>query len=383
MSFIPLSKADVDTLEKEKREIARRRKEEAARKKVFFNDKQRQMGVDVDFIAQQIGQKQATKSAAKEQDVQYRRTVESFVEKLSVLDADRVKYHQQKKYEVGQFQKNTSVKDSDTWDLNDPDRIKNAVPPRTADTQQIPSCAVQKFDGEDLSINERVKKQQKELKQWCDALVDEKKRNADQQQKEILDYVQRRDGCLEQLERVQVNKAVQQKQDSVHCANANLVQRAQKSSREQEVKDVESVKAQKEVEQMLKSEFLNETWDSTVRVGQENRNRFIPYAFKGFSQEQKQAILNEQSQQIEGHLEEAQKVKRKEEEYHREQQSYGRKAVLQLRNAQRLKQQRSSQLAATHKTQIVETNEKTADLNNVYANKVTPDFYQQFGTSTR
>ena len=265
-------------MEKEKREIERRRREEAARKKIYFNDKERQMGVDADFIATQITDKQKVKAAAKEEDIQYRKKVESFVDKLAVLDADRLKYQQTKTYEVGQIQKNTSVKDCDTYDLNDPDRIKNAVPPRTNDTQDIPSCAAQKFDGEDLSKNDRVKKQQVEVKQWCDALVDEKQKHIVSEKKDIMDYVQQRDTALAQLEKVEANKAVQGKQHSIQCANANLVQRAQKVSREADAKQTASTKAQAEVAQMLKSQFLNEDWDSTLRHGQENR--FIPYNFK-------------------------------------------------------------------------------------------------------
>merc|ERR1712025_1296590 len=142
------------------------------------------------------------------------------------------------------------------------------------------------------------------------------------------------DHALAQLQQVEANKAAQEKQHSIQCSNANLVQRAEKMSREEDAKQVASSKAEKEVTQMLKSQFLNETWDSTVRQGQENR--FIPYNFKGFSQEQKQAILNKQSEQIESHLESAKEAKKEEAEYHREQQEYGRKALLQLRNAQRL-----------------------------------------------
>jgi len=381
MSFIPLSKADVDNLEKEKREIQRRRREEAARKKIFFNDKQRQMGVDSDFIAQQIADKQKVKAAEKEEDKKYRQTVESFVDKLAVLDADRNQYHKSKAFEVGQFQKNSSVKDCDTWPLNDPDRIKNDVPPRTEDTQDIPSCALQKFDGEDLSKNDRIKRQQSELKQWCDSIVAEKQRNIAAEKKEIMDYVQQRDQCLDRVGDVEASKRTQEKLHSVQCANSNLVQRAEKVSREEAAQNVEAEKAQKEVAQMLESQFLNETWNSTLRSGQENR--FIPYNFKGFSQEQKQAILNTQSEQIKQREEVVKGQEKREEDYHREQQEYGRKALLQLRNAQRLKTQRKSELADTHKTQIVETQDKTEELNAVYANKVTPEFFKQFGTSTR
>jgi len=387
MSFIPLSKADVDILEKEKREIERRRREEADRKKRFFNDKERQMGVDADFIATQVVDKQKVKDAEKAEDVAYRKKVESFVDKLAVLDADRLKYQQTKAYEVGQIQKNSSVKDCDTYYLNDPDRIKNAVPPRTADDQDIPSCAVQKFDGEDLGIKDRVKSQQKELKKWCDEIVDEKQQAQSAEKKDVMDYVQQRDQALAQLEKVETNKAMAEKQHSIQCANANLVQRAEKVSREEQAVQNESDRAQKEVAQMLKSQFLNETWDSTLRCGPETgskeKGRFIPYNFKGFSQEQKQAIINQQSEQIQQHAQSAKAAQDKENAYCQEQQQYGRQALLQLRNAQRLKLQRKSELADTHKTQIVETQDKSEEMNSVYANKVTPDFYKQFGTSTR
>jgi len=381
MSFIPLSKADMDILEKEKREIERRRKEEAARKKIFFDDKQRRMGVDTDAIAQQIREKEEVKVAAKEEDKQYRHTVESFVEKLSVLDADRVRYHQQKAYAVGQHQKNTSVKDSDTFYLNDPDQTKKDVPPRTEDAQEVPSCALQKFDGEDLAKNERIKSQQAELRKWCQQIEAEKHEHSAAEKESVQKYVEERDAALKRMEAVEANKRAQGKQSSVRCAKANLQQMAEKESREEDARRNEATAAEIEVEQMVKSKFLNETWDSTVRSG--DGKRFIPYNFKGFSQEQRQSILDEQSAQIKDHLLTAKQLEQKEQDYNEEQVEYARKALLQLRNAQRLKQQNSTELAATHKAQITETHQKTEQLDAVYANKVTPAFFDQFGTSTR
>merc|ERR1719491_2822317 len=97
---------------------------------------------------------------------------------------------------------------------------------------------------------------------------------------------------------------------------------------------------------MMASEFLNETWDSTTRAG--NDKRFIPYNFKGLSQAQKQAILDKQRSQIADNAQRSQDKKDEDEAYYQEQQEYSRKALLQTRQAQRLKLERSTDLFKTH-----------------------------------
>ena len=378
MSFIPLSKADIDNLEKQKREISRRRCAEAERKKYFFDEKKRNWGVDVEFIAKQINDKKAAKQAEIKKDEEYGHTIDSFVDKLTNLNEQRSKFYKQRKYEVGQFQKNTKATDCDTFDLNDPKILKKHQPPRTNDTDKIPSCAIQKFDGEDLRIKERIKKQQKEVQNWCQQIINEKKENLKNEQQLIKKYVEERNNYLNELENVENAKKEQQKQNTVLCANANKITAA--IPREKMYKEWQESLAEKEIKQMLKSQFLNESWDSTLR--KDNKQRFIPYNFKGFSQNQRQQILNTQSSQIKDKIEHQKYLKKQEMDYYKQQQEYQRKSLLQLRNAQRLKQQRKQQLKQ-QQVQIGDFKQRVTDINKLYENKVTPDFFQQFQTTTR
>jgi len=381
MSFIPLSKADVDILEKEQREIERRRREEAQRKQRIFDDKKRSMGVDAAFIQKQIDEKAQARKDKVAEDKAYRSKVESFVDKLAVLDDDRNKYYKQRTHAVGQHQKHSSVKDCDTFYLNDPDMVKKDAPPRTMDDQVVPSCALQKFDGEDLAIGARVKSQQKELREWCSDIIQEKAHNKQADKAAVAQYVEDRGAHLQHLADVESSKQQQRKQSSIACSKVNLEQKAEKQERDTSAQQHRASESKKEVANMMASEFLNETWESTTRAG--NDKRFIPYNFKGLSQEQKQAILDKQASQIADNVQRTKEKKDQDEAYYQEQQQYSRQALLQLRNAQRLKQERSAELFKTHETQIVETQQKTHDQNQVYANKVTPDYFEQFGTSTR
>jgi len=381
MSFIPLSKADVDILEKEQREIERRRREEAERKQRIFDDKKRSMGVDAAFIQTQIDEKaQARKDKVTEGRAD-RAKVESFVEKLTVLNDERNAFFKERTHGVGAHQKNSSVRDCDTFDLNDPEMVKKDAPPRTTDDQTVPSCALQKFDGEDLAMGARVAKQQKEVREWCAQIIREKQTHRESDAAAVAEYVAQRNAHLEHLDGVDSSTRQQRKASSMACSAANLAQSAEREHREASARQSEAAQCSAEVAQMMASEFLNETWASTTRA--DDATRFIPYNFKGLSQAQRQAILDAQATQQKDNAQRTEQAKDEDEAHFAEQQRFARKALLQMRQAQRLKQQRSAELFATHENQIEETKRKTQAQNDVYANKVTPAYFEQFGTSTR
>eukprot|EP01083_Nonionella_stella_P099151 278797_1 len=381
MSFLPLSKADIDKLEKEKREIERRRKAESERRKYFFDDKKRCLGMDTEFIQKQMNDKQSAKQKQINADKEYRNEVESFVDKLSILNADRARYYKQKSYAVGQYQKNTSKQDTDTWDLNDPQKITKDTPPRVNDTQSIPSCALQKFEGEDLNLSERIKRQQTELQTWCKQIINEKEGNKKNADECMMQYVKERDEYLQKLRDVEKETNNKRRTDCVDCANSNVTQNSEKQCREDTQRKVDQDGSKQEIDYQMNSQFLNETWDSTLR--NDNEKRFIPYSFKGFSQTQRQNILNQQSKQIEDNLKYAQYLKQKDQEFHKQQEHYSRQTLLQLRNMQRLKQQRDKELAQSHAAQVTEFEQKAQQNKENDAKPDSGYFYQQFQTSTR
>ena len=381
MSFIPLSKADVDILEKEKKEIERRRTVEAERKKYFFDEKKRGIGIDIDYIKKQIEEKQKRKNAEKETDKQYRNKIESFVDKLTILDENRNKYYKRKTVECGEHQRNSKIQNTDTWYLNDPKRISNDIPPRINDEQRITSCSLQKFDGEDLGINKRKKSQQTEIQKWCDMIIDEKNKHKQRQEQLIKEYVKERDEYMDYLELVEKKKIDQNKRKSIETAKFNILSKEEKLNKRQSDINEQERQSQNEINNMMESKFLNESWSSTLR--DDNKNRFIPYNFKGFSQSQKQDILNQQMSQIEDNENRNKYLRDKECEYYDEQKEYQRKTLIQLRNAERLKKQKNRDLYNVHENQIRETKTKIDEINQIYANKVTPDYFNQFQTSTR
>jgi len=386
MSFIPLSKADVDILEKEQREIERRRREEAERKQRIFDDKKRSMGVDAPFIQKQIDEKAQARKEEKAEARADRAKVESFVERLSVLNDERSAFFKERTMGVGAHQKNSSVRDCDTFDLNDPEMVKNNAPPRTTDDQTVPSCALQKFDGEDLAMGARVAAQQKEVREWCAQIIDEKRRSKESDAAAVTEYVAARTAHLQRLDDVASGTVRQRKESSMACSKANLAQSAERAKGEAFARQSDAAQCSAEVAQMMASEFLNETFASTTRADGDSDSksvRFIPYNFKGLSQAQRQAILDAQATQQKENAQRSERAEAEDEAHFAEQQRFARKALLQTRQAQRLKQQRSAELLATHQNQIEETKRKTRAQIEEYANKVTPAYFEQFGTSTR
>merc|ERR1712129_290648 len=247
------------------KEIARRQAAEEQRKKYFFNEKQRAMGMDVGFIATQIEQKQKVQEAEKNLDAEYKQEMESFVNKLSDLDEQRQALLKQKAIKVGNHQRDTNMTDRDTWHLNNPLTIKQDQPPRTADDQIVPSCALQKFDGEDLDKTKRIKSQQKEIQQWSKQIISEKNKSEQNTKDETFKYVRQRDECLAYLDKVEAAKNNKLIMEKVLVAQTNIAQMREKENKQMVQQQIDASKSEKEVSAMKECAFLNETFSSTLR----------------------------------------------------------------------------------------------------------------------
>merc|ERR1712228_570177 len=337
--------------------------------------------VDIDFIATQIAQKQNVKKAEKCKEKEYKQTIESFLDKLAVLDEQRQNFKKTKAFEIGLHQKKSKIEERDTWFLNNPSLIGQDQPPRINDFQYIPSCSLQKFDGEDLGKMQRIKMQQKEIGIWSEQIIKKKNEKKQNETKEIAQYVERRDDYLNYLDNVQKQKNECKQLDRMQIANSNIVQKQENKNKKMKNKAMESKESESEILRMSKSTFLNESWSSTLR--NDEKHRFIPYNFKGFSQNQRQTFLNKQSEQIQQNLDNAMSEKMKNEEFNQEQQGYSRSMLLKLRNAQRFKEEQKKKLAQIHIAQIEETKNKKNETNKLYQNAATPAYFQQFQTSTR
>lgn len=90
-------------------------------------------------------------------------------DKISVLFQNR-QDHDQREYNraLNEFRAIHQQPDARReWDLQDPDNLKKDKPARICDDD--PRCgpaSLQKFDGEDLNNNARLKYQQEQLREW-------------------------------------------------------------------------------------------------------------------------------------------------------------------------------------------------------------------------
>merc|ERR1712228_273754 len=66
--------------------------------------------VDIDFIATQIAQKQNVKKAEKCKEKEYKQTIESFLDKLAVLDEQRQNFKKQKHLRLVCIKKRVKLK---------------------------------------------------------------------------------------------------------------------------------------------------------------------------------------------------------------------------------------------------------------------------------
>jgi hypothetical protein len=161
----------------------------------------------------------------------------------------------------------------------------------------------------------------------------------------------------------------------------NVEQALDKRNREAERRAREEIDRLEEIQNQLNSDLLNENFDSTINAN--DPNRFKPYNFKSLRPDQYQNILDTREQQIREKEYLAQKEKLDSDYDHTRDKLNYRMAMRLQREQERIKQDRQKQLAEEHKRQAERNKQQKGQMEELYSNKVTEDFFSQFGTSSR
>ncbi|KAL1509678.1 hypothetical protein ABEB36_004383 [Hypothenemus hampei] len=373
--------------EKDRREAAyieRRRIQEEERKKRLFNPRARLIGIDTEALKAQIDEK-------RKQELEQKRIDEIFEDHLRKADQIAValeqKQHEEQrklKREINEFRLNyQKPQDRREFDLNDPNGIKKQLPCRLHDDDpRLGPSSAQKFEGEDLISEQRLKLQKEQSKAWLDQQLIEKEQ-AERERKMAEDAykaaVIARDKRALELDSIEkeCRKKLEEATNKYNLALAEEKCKINTTKRQQTFEDNTA-----EIYNTLTSDLLTENPD----VSQSNMGpgKKIAYLYKGMSDEEKIQIRKQQLAQAE----EAKKKRELELRMQREYDDYinGTQKSLHLINLElerKLRDERKK--IAEENLRLAEEQRSRKKFFNeiVYSNRATEKYFDQFNKTSR
>ncbi|EFC46225.1 hypothetical protein NAEGRDRAFT_83064 [Naegleria gruberi] len=372
---------DVET--KERLAIEKRRQAEEERRKRILDPKARTMGLDVAGIQSQIEEKEQIKKREQDRDRYFDQASLVHAKVANIMEKEMHQTKKQVYKEVNDFRKNEQLPHTRReFDLNDPDELKKSRPIRVGDYD--PSLTIsggQIMHGEDLGREERLKAQQDQLKCWVSEQVNEKQMVKEKEDLERKLFEQK------ELEIQRLTYELREKENMIKLEKErerkefNVEQWNDKEEKEKLQREKEELDKLEEIQNQLNSHLLNEAFHTTLNVN--DPNRFRPDHFKHMRPDQYEHIEQVRQEQL-------RELQQKRDTESLNQQYWDKKrlletkmAGLQLREQERAKKQQAAELLELHKRQAEEKKQKEKFVNQVYANEVTEDFFNRFGTSSR
>jgi len=364
--------------------IERRRIKEQQRQSRIFNARVRTIGVDLQSLEQQVGER-------KWMEDQERRRHEAFANDMAMNDRICVLLQKRQDQDVKALEKSTNEfrkehqrpEDRREFDIYDPDGKKKDTPARVSDDD--PRCGIsslQKFLGEDLNEKARKKLQQEQNREWFTSQMNERAQE---------------DANRGQADRLHELKSIEMDQRAMDLARAedecrdavNMATKEYNLALARERKSKENADRQKELEDNL-TEISNHvngdmlTENPAVAQSAFGSHRVISDRWKGMSPTQVNDVLQTQHQQVEENMRKRDEANKQEEEWNEHMLRNARAAVMMERQQERTRKELLRQQALENQRLAGEQKAKLDDINkNVYTNQPTAAYFMQFNTSSR
>lgn len=377
-------KLDLPVDMKETASIERRRLREQQRQSRIFNSRVRTIGVDLQSLEQQVGER-------KWMEEQERRREGAFAadmarnDKICMLLQNRQENDlEQLNKSINEFRKiHQRPEDRREFDIYDPEGKKKDKPARVSDND--PRCGVssmQKFLGEDLNETARKKLQQEQHDAWMKQQMNEKAQEL---------------ANLREAQRLYDLKAIETDQRALELARAeqecrNAITMAQKDynqalARERQVK--EDNEKQQELEDNL-TEISNQvfgdilTENPAVAQSAFGSHRVIPDRWKGMSPAELNTIRYTQNQQVEEKKRLEEEESQREADWNKQMLGNAKASVMLERQNERLRKELMKKQANENLRLSAEQKSRLGHLNReVYTNDPTAAYFMQFNTSSR
>merc|ERR1719361_1163715 len=316
--------------------------------------------------------------AEKEAALAYDREMQGHYQELAQLEAANRKEMEARNQKHAAFVASCNRTQTDTWDINDPARVRNEKPPRREGVA-CPASSIQKFEGEDDSKPERVRRQQSEVRLAANAQIEaqEARRQAEAAKKMAFSEDMMQNVTL--AKQLAAEQEAQLQQRRMAYGQANIQTTAKHVQEAKEAEANRQAQCAAEITKMTTTGVLTEDLKSTYRS--DGTGRRVPYHFKGFDQKQRQTFLDTQAQQI--------KAKRAVEQAGNDANAcYAKNRAAEIRELTRLEhEQRAKEQAMRNHVrdvqlkQRVEQKAKLDHLNNVVYKNSCEEYLGYFGRS--
>ncbi|NXO11653.1 RIBC2 protein, partial [Oriolus oriolus] len=350
----------------------------------IFNARLRTIGIDKDALDAQVKERKLQEAVEKAQHEKFAHYMKKNDKLMCLLEERQKNEIKDLNKALNEFHKNFQKPETRReFDLNDPQALKKDRPARVSDSD--PRCTVsgmQKFVGEDLNYDQRMKFQKEQLREWSlQQQKDWKNALADQKLADDL-YDKFR---VELDRKIMEEQRKEEESRRVVCTATKDFNRIQVAEldHKNELEKAQKIKDDMdEITFLLRGDLLSENPDQAI--GPLGKHHVLVDRWKGMNQDQLMAIRQFQKEQALEKLRVREQERQRDAEWDRQRLQTARALLLLERQQQRQNrvQRRdldfvNAELSQDQKAKNIYLKEEE------YSNIPTDEFYAQFNTTTR
>jgi hypothetical protein len=358
------------------KEVARRRQFDLERRQRVFDAKRRTIGLDKEALDAQVAERRDRDNMEKAYNRMGDRDAVAMDKHLKMMETEKQRRQRQREIECKEYSlKNIHYESRREFDLNDPLAKRKAVPDRVGDDD--PRCgpsSMQKFNGEDLMKEERIRQQRLAQVSFIEQQKFEKAMLARKPD----------DGFASQVEEVTaLRNNIEEKELALRLELTrkqhaeNLYQAAENEEKRKALARANVDANEQELAFHSTDKFLNECAPSHYNT------RVIRDAYKGSTRGERMEVANQQRNQV------LERELMKATEDHESRQfantvEMTRKQMVAMeRDKQRRRRELTVQMAQDNKKLQAEQHLNLKQQKQIFTNEFSPDFFAQFGRDHR
>jgi hypothetical protein len=363
--------------------IMLKRQMELTRRQQLLNAKHRVLGQDKDALDAQVAEKRQN-DADDEEEKQQHSLTSKYLDKVCQLQDEhmRKEQHDMEK-ECREFSLTHLRKEQrkEFW-LSDPETLRRERPLTIEEGLALPPASIAKLNNKyepPEVLLARKRQQQAELRAALEAQMrDNRGKEEDdlRHDAEYADEAKRNNLLRTHIEQTQTRT---QREEELATVRFNAGLSKHNAGRKDQQKERQAEAEQAELDFQMASPMLSEETECEYGLD----GRVLPKTFKRMTRDQRQAILTQQAYQM------VEARDRRRQEQHEDalfaEQLERQRLCLETVEAARVDRQNQKRVEAAegYLEERRAQAEEQQKLKNVYANKISPEFYAQFGTRAR
>jgi len=375
-----LPKARLSEEEKMEREFARRRQLESERRHRIFDAKRRTIGVDKEALDQQVAEVAERKRQEAELERQSGSEYLKSNQQLAMLEKQRKEAQRKAETECKQFSlQHLHYAARKEFDLNDPKSKTKDLPLRMGD--QDPRCgpaSMQQFNGEDLLREERVRQQRLATADFIQQQLFEKECLKRASAGEDAAYAHQNSEITALRNEVEEREVFLRRELTKENQSEILAHVARKEAQKTGKVQEDHAVARQELDHHANDPFLNENGPRHHTTG-----RVVRDNFKGSTTEERVEVREMQKQQVEekNYFKDMSGF----QDYHVDRQAETARKQLVLIEREKTRMKRAQATENARQNQLLAEQQKATKAAYYESMKtsIAPEFFDQFGVSTR